>query len=66
MTGNSPPTGDSQGPAAIDWAACLSLHEGWLRTVILARTGEREGGILALPDPSQKMRGPAARTLLVR
>ena len=40
MTGN-PPTGESD-PAAIDWAACLSLHEGWLRTVILARTGERQ------------------------
>lgn len=24
----------------IDWAGCLSLHEGWLRSVILARTGE--------------------------
>lgn len=28
--------------ATLDWAALLAAHEGWLRTVILARTGERQ------------------------
>ncbi|HVX15063.1 MAG TPA: sigma-70 family RNA polymerase sigma factor [Pirellulales bacterium] len=27
--------------APIDWERCLAEHEGWLRGVILARTGER-------------------------
>jgi RNA polymerase sigma-70 factor (ECF subfamily) len=26
----------------VDWSACLAAHEGWLRKVILARTGERQ------------------------
>jgi RNA polymerase sigma-70 factor (ECF subfamily) len=26
----------------VDWGACLAAHEGWLRKVILARTGERQ------------------------
>jgi RNA polymerase sigma-70 factor (ECF subfamily) len=28
-------------PPPIDWERCLAEHEGWLRGVILARTGER-------------------------
>lgn len=27
-------------PSVKDWGACLTAHEGWLRKVILARTGE--------------------------
>src|SRR4029077_12617094 len=30
---------DAQAPA-IDWGSALAAHEGWLRKVILARTGE--------------------------
>lgn len=29
-------------PAAIDWPALLAQHDRWLRTVVLARTGERD------------------------
>jgi len=36
---NQPATnGAATGP--IDWAGCLARYEGWLRSVILARTGE--------------------------
>lgn len=32
--------GTAHGP--VDWGRCLSEHEGWLRSVILARTGETQ------------------------
>jgi RNA polymerase sigma-70 factor (ECF subfamily) len=35
---NEPTTQAARSP--IDWARCLAEHEGWLRGVILARTGE--------------------------
>jgi len=31
---------ERDGHSAVDWGRCLSEHEGWLRGVILARTGE--------------------------
>lgn len=34
---NSPPN------AGLDWAATLAAHERWLRTVVYARLGDREG-----------------------
>jgi RNA polymerase sigma-70 factor (ECF subfamily) len=34
----SPTSNDTQ--SSVDWGACLAAHEGWLRKVILARTGE--------------------------
>jgi RNA polymerase sigma-70 factor (ECF subfamily) len=42
MTQPAPRTvgGSNRGPT-IDWAAALAEHERWLRTVVLARTGER-------------------------
>lgn len=33
-----PPIAEATKP--IDWSGCLAEHEGWLRAVILARTGE--------------------------
>ena len=29
-------------PSTLDWGAALAAHEGWLRKVILARTGEMQ------------------------
>jgi RNA polymerase sigma-70 factor, ECF subfamily len=29
-------------PSVMDWGACLTAHEGWLRKVIFARTGEAQ------------------------
>src|SRR5262245_22040490 len=33
-------TAADQSPPVLDWERCLPLHEGWLRRVIAARTGE--------------------------
>ncbi len=40
MTAQSRPQADAQAPSAVDWGSALAAHEGWLRKVILARTGE--------------------------
>src|SRR5205807_8529603 len=34
--------GSALRPLAIDWAATLAEHHRWLRTVVLARLGERQ------------------------
>jgi len=34
------PASNGAAVCPIDWAGCLSQHEGWLRSVIRARTGE--------------------------
>jgi len=38
MLNQAETNGAATGP--IDWGGCLARHEGWLRSVILARTGE--------------------------
>src|SRR4051812_15467138 len=36
------PTADGPTGGRIDWAAALARHERWLRTVVMARLGERQ------------------------
>jgi RNA polymerase sigma-70 factor (ECF subfamily) len=40
MTTFSPSPSDAGDQPVCDWGALLAAHEGWLRTAILARTGE--------------------------
>src|SRR5260370_24240933 len=40
MWNRNQPTMNGVAPTPIDWGTCLAEHQGWLRSVILARTGE--------------------------
>lgn len=42
MTDKQPSAARDSLPQPMDWGACLTAHEHWLRKVILARTGERQ------------------------
>src|SRR5229473_3424173 len=40
MWNRNQPTTNGKASTPIDWGTCLTEHQGWLRSVILARTGE--------------------------
>jgi RNA polymerase sigma-70 factor (ECF subfamily) len=40
MWNRNQPTTNGAASTPIDWGTCLAQHQGWLRSVILARTGE--------------------------